>query len=159
MSADAGASAKSSAASAPVASTQALTPAQLEAQRRAALDAQQLSHRDALNGMSVLFGFDDATVKPDYTDLLTKQAQFLKERAIDRLILQGNTDERGGTEYNLALGQKRADAVRRALVLLGAPEDRIETTSFGEEKPKAKCHEESCWSQNRRVDFVHTDKH
>jgi peptidoglycan-associated lipoprotein len=107
----------------------------------------------------VLFDFDDYRVKPDYTDMLQKQAQFMKAQGIDKLVLQGNSDERGGAEYNLALGQKRADAVRKALVLLGAPEDRIETISFGKEKPKAACHDESCWSQNRRVDFVHGDKH
>lgn len=130
--------------------------AQLDAEKLAAQVRQQ---RADLNASEVLFDFDDYRVKPDYTDMLQKQAQFMKAQGIDKLVLQGNSDERGGAEYNLALGQKRADAVRKALVLLGAPEDRIETISFGKEKPKAACHDESCWSQNRRVDFVHGDKH
>lgn len=133
------------------AQAKAMDPAQLEAQRLAAL-RQQMAE---LNAKSVFFDFDDYTVKPDYTSMLQQQADFLKAQGKEKLTLQGNSDERGGIEYNLALGQKRADAVRKALGLLGAPLDRIETVSFGEEKPRATCHEESCWSQNRRVDFVH----
>jgi len=138
-----------------VAQGNTVNQAQLEADR---LAAQMRQQKADLNSKEVLFDFDDYTVKPDYTDMLQKQAQFLKDQGIDKLVLQGNSDERGGTEYNLALGQKRADAVRKALVLLGAPEDRIETISFGKEKPKAACHEESCWSENRRVDFAHDNK-
>lgn len=129
--------------------------AQLDAQRNAAQLRQQTID---LNAKSVLFDFDDYTVKPTYTDMLQQQATFLKSQPTDRLVLQGNSDERGGTEYNLALGQKRADAVRKALLLLGAPDDRIEAISFGKEKPKATCPDESCWSQNRRADFVHGNK-
>jgi len=129
--------------------------AQLDAQRKAAQLRQQTID---LNAKSVLFDFDDYTVKPTYTDMLQQQATFLKSQPTDRLVLQGNSDERGGTEYNMALGQKRADAVRKALLLLGAPDDRIEAISFGKEKPKATCPDESCWSQNRRTDFVHGNK-
>ncbi|MDE2594084.1 MAG: peptidoglycan-associated lipoprotein Pal [Burkholderiales bacterium] len=123
------------------------------------LAAQVAQQKTDLNSKSVMFAFDDYTVKPDYTDMLKQQAQFLKDQKTDHLTLQGNADERGSAEYNLALGQKRAEAVRKALGLLGAPEERIESISFGEEKPKATCHEESCWAQNRRVDFLHADKH
>ncbi|HEX5356756.1 MAG TPA: peptidoglycan-associated lipoprotein Pal [Aquabacterium sp.] len=160
-------------ASAPVASTSsaprnASAPASTDAQASAVKQAQIEAERQAalvrktradLNNMSVLFDFDDYTVKPEYTDMLQRQADFLKTQAGDRLVLQGNSDERGGAEYNLALGQKRAEAVRKALLVLGAPDDRIETISFGKEKPKATCPEESCWSQNRRADFVHSSKH
>ena len=133
----------------------AVNSTQLDAQRLAAeANKQKLD----LNSKSVMFAFDDYTVQPDYTDMLKQQAQFLKDQKTDHLTLQGNADERGSAEYNLALGQKRAEAVRKALGLLGAPEDRIEPISFGEEKPKATCHEESCWAQNRRVDFLHADK-
>ena len=123
--------------------------------------ADRLRQQEAadLNAKSVFFDFDDYTIKPTYDETLHRQAAFLKVSATDHLTVQGNTDERGGSEYNLALGQKRADAVRKALVVLGAPDDRIEATSFGKEKPRATCHEESCWSQNRRVDFVNGDKH
>ena len=143
---------KDTAAARPAVQTQAIDPAQIEAQRLAA-QRHQLAD---LNAQSVLFDFDDYTVKPDYTAMLQKQATFLSSAGAGHLTLQGNSDERGSTEYNLALGQKRADAVRKAMVLLGAPEGAIETISFGKEKPKADCHEESCWSQNRRVDFVQT---
>ncbi len=128
---------------------------QLDAEHSAATLLQQ---KNAMNAQSVLFDFDDYTVKPSYTDMLQQQATFLKSQQTDRLMLQGNSDERGGAEYNLALGQKRADAVRKALLMLGAPEERIETISFGKEKPKATCSDESCWSQNRRADFAHSNK-
>lgn len=137
------------------ASASAVNQAQLSAERNAALLRRQM---DDLNAKSVLFDFDDYTVKPKYTQLLQQQAMFLKSQASDRLVLQGNSDERGGAEYNLALGQKRAEAVRKALLLLGAPDDRMEAISFGKEKPKATCPDESCWSQNRRADFVHSSK-
>lgn len=114
--------------------------------------------RIELNGKSVFFDFDNYTVKPSYNDMLQAQAAFMKAQPSDHLTLQGNADERGSAEYNLALGQKRADAVRKSLTLLGVPNDRIEAISFGEEKPRATCHEEKCWSQNRRADFVHGDK-
>jgi peptidoglycan-associated lipoprotein len=124
-----------------------------------ALAARLRAARDDLNSRSVLFDFDNFVVKPSYDAMLHQQADFLKSNATDHLALQGNADERGGAEYNLALGQKRADAVRKALVDMGAPAAHIEATSFGSEKPKATCHDESCWSQNRRVDFVHSDRH
>ena len=111
-----------------------------------------------LNGKSVFFDFDAFVVKSDYDALLRDEADFLKANPGDKLVVQGNTDERGGSEYNLALGQKRADAVRKSLSVLGVSDDRVEATSFGKEKPRATCHDESCWSQNRRDDFVHALK-
>ena len=111
-----------------------------------------------LNGKSVFFDFDAFVVKSDYDALLRDEADFLKANPGDKLVVQGNTDERGGSEYNLALGQKRADAVRKSLSVLGVSDDRVEATSFGKEKPRATCHDESCWSQNRRVDFAHSLK-
>ena len=71
----------------------------------------------------------------------------------DHVTLQGNCDERGSRGYNLALGQRRADAVKQSMVLLGVPQERIETISFGKEKPRALCHEQTCWAENRRADF------
>lgn len=141
---------------APGVQANAVDSARLEQERLAALQRQQQAD---LNSKSVLFDFDSYIVKHDYADLLQAQAKFLQSQQSDRLTLQGNSDDRGSSEYNLALGQKRAEAVRKALVLLGAPGDRIETISFGEEKPKATCEEESCWSQNRRVDFAHAVTH
>lgn len=137
----------------------ATTPAPAQSSDAEALAARLRQQRADLDAKSVLFDYDDYTVKPGYDDMLKLQAGFMKSDAADHLTLQGNSDERGGAEYNLALGQKRADAVRKALVVLGISDSRIETTSFGKEKPKATCHDESCWSQNRRVDFVHGEKH
>ena len=72
----------------------------------------------------------------------------------DHITVQGNCDERGSSEYNVALGQRRADEVKEHLVMLGVPAARIETVSFGKEKPRELCHQEKCWAENRRADFV-----
>ena len=146
-------------AAAPVAATAPAPAVAMNASSADALSARLRAARDGLNSRSVLFDFDNYTVKPTYDPMLRQQADFAKSDVADHVALQGNSDERGGAEYNLALGQKRADAVRKALVDLGVPADRIEATSFGSEKPRAACHDESCWSQNRRVDFLHADKH
>lgn len=103
----------------------------------------------------IFFDVDQYTVKPEYQGVVQAAADFLKSKPKVRIIVQGNTDERGSREYNLSLGQKRAEAVRRALGVLGVAEDRIEAVSFGEEKPMAECHDESCWSKNRRAELVY----
>ncbi len=123
-----------------------------------ALAAKLRAQAADLDSKSVFFDFDAFVVKPTYDGLLHAQADFLKANPGVKLTVQGNTDERGGSEYNLALGQKRAEAVRKSLSLLGVSDDRVEATSFGKEKPRAACHDESCWSQNRRDDFVHAIK-
>jgi peptidoglycan-associated lipoprotein len=134
------------------------TPPSSQPSQAEALAARWRAQQAELNAKSVYFDFDDYSIKPTYDDLLHRQADFLKSDPADRLTVQGNTDERGGSEYNLALGQKRAEAVRKALMVLGASGNRIEATSYGKEKPRATCHEESCWSQNRRDDFVNAGK-
>ena len=106
----------------------------------------------------VYFDYDSYTVKPEFQSLIDGHAKFLKANPQRRISIEGHTDERGGREYNLALGQKRAETVRKALVMLGVPDARIEAVSYGEEKPRATCHEEKCWQENRRVDFAHTSK-
>lgn len=118
------------------------------------LEAQQLKEAAAqMAAKSVFFDYDNFTVKSEYNNVLQQQAEILKRYNKIAVSVEGNADERGSSEYNLALGQKRAEAVRKALVILGVPDARIEAVSFGEEKPKATCPEEKCWSQNRRVDF------
>lgn len=107
-----------------------------------------------LDGKSVYFDFDRFVVRDDQQPVVIGHAKLANDFAADAVTIQGNCDERGSSEYNLALGQKRAEAVKRSLVLLGVQEARIETVSFGKEKPRALCHTESCWSQNRRADFV-----
>lgn len=104
---------------------------------------------------SVYFDFDKAIVKPDQISAITDHAKLASTYTNDSVTVQGNCDERGSREYNLALGQRRADAVKQRMVLLGIRESQIETISFGKEKPRALCHNDTCWSQNRRVDFVH----
>jgi len=112
--------------------------------------------RAAVAGKSTFFAFDNASVAHDQEPAIEEHAQLAKTFARDHILLQGNCDERGGREYNLALGQRRADAVKSRLELLGVAAARIETTSFGKEKPRASCHQEKCWSENRRVDYVET---
>jgi peptidoglycan-associated lipoprotein len=103
----------------------------------------------------VLFDYDQFVVKDQYRPLVEAHAKYLQANRAARVTLQGHTDERGTREYNIALGQKRSDAVKRMLVLLGAQEVQIETVSFGKEKPKAMGSDESAWSQNRRVEIVY----
>jgi peptidoglycan-associated lipoprotein len=104
---------------------------------------------------SVYFDFDSYSVKTDYQSLLQAHAQYLKSHPDRHILIQGNTDERGTSEYNLALGQKRAEAVRSALVTLGVSDSQIEAVSLGKEKPVATGHDEASWAQNRRADIVY----
>lgn len=101
----------------------------------------------------VYFDYDSFEVKPEYAGLLEGHARFLAANPNARIGLEGHTDERGGREYNLALGQKRAEAVRRSLSLLGVKDGQIEAVSFGEEKPAAQGDSEQSHSRNRRVEF------
>lgn len=104
---------------------------------------------------SVYFDFDSYSVSDQYQGLLAQHAQYLKSRPARHILIQGNTDERGTSEYNLALGQKRAEAVRRGLSLLGVPDSQMESVSLGKEKPQATGHDEASWAQNRRADIVY----
>ncbi|MFM6986886.1 MAG: peptidoglycan-associated lipoprotein Pal [Hydrogenophaga sp.] len=103
----------------------------------------------------VYFDFDSFVVKPEFTALLEANARYLKADPKRRVALEGHTDERGGREYNLALGQKRAEAVRRAMGLLGVNEQQMEPVSFGEEKPAISGFDESAYAKNRRVEFTY----
>jgi len=107
---------------------------------------------------SVYFDFDSYVVKPDYNDLNKAHANYLVSHAARSIVIQGNTDSRGGREYNLALGQKRADAERKALTTLGVSNSKIEVVSFGKEKPKAEGQNEAAWAENRRADIVYSSK-
>lgn len=120
------------------------------------IEASKLeSEMRELQNLSVYFDFDMYVVKPEYRNVVQQQAEFIKAHKNDHVTVEGSADERGSPEYNLALGDKRANAVRKNLELLGIPGDRIGTVSFGEEKPRLSCHEEKCWQDNRRADFVH----
>lgn len=108
-----------------------------------------------LSKRSVFFDFDQSLIKDPDRPLLQAHANYLRQHPNTRVTVQGNTDERGSREYNLALGQRRADAVKRYLTVLGAEDRQIDTVSFGKEKPRCTVSEESCWSQNRRADLVY----
>ncbi len=108
-----------------------------------------------LSKRSVYFDLDEYVVKEEFKPLVQAHAKYLSQNGSASLTLQGNTDERGSREYNLALGERRATAVKKALTVSGASDNQIQTTSFGEEKPKCTEAEESCWSQNRRADIVY----
>lgn len=111
-----------------------------------------------LSKRSVYFDFDNYEVKAEYAGLLELHGKFLAGRQATRIVVQGHADERGSREYNLALGQKRAEAVRRRLLLQGAKEGQLEAVSFGKEKPRADGHGEAAWAQNRRADLVYPAK-
>lgn len=109
----------------------------------------------ALAYRSVYFGYDSYAVVQESVPVVEAHAKHLVATKGQKIVIQGNADERGGREYNLALGQKRAEAVRKALVLLNVPESQIEAVSFGKEKPKAQGHDEAAWAENRRADIVY----
>jgi peptidoglycan-associated lipoprotein len=103
----------------------------------------------------IYFDYDSYVIKPQFQTLLDSHARFLKANNGRRVSIEGHTDERGGREYNLALGQRRSEAVRRALGLLGVPDGQVEAVSFGKEKPAAMGSDEAAWSQNRRAEIVY----
>lgn len=104
---------------------------------------------------SVFFDFDDSTVKSEYAGLIQLQGNYLGSKPSLSIRIEGNTDERGSPEYNLALGQRRADAVLKALEIYGVKGKQLEAISWGEEHPKATAHDEAAWAQNRRADLVY----
>jgi peptidoglycan-associated lipoprotein len=107
---------------------------------------------------SVYFDFDESKIKPEYTPVVESHGHYLAENAALHVRVEGNTDERGSSEYNLALGQRRAEAVKSALEVYGAKDAQIEAVSFGKERPKATGHDEAAWAQNRRADIVYPSK-
>lgn len=101
----------------------------------------------------VYFDYDSFGIKPEFQSMLDAHARFLRADKNRKAVLEGHTDDRGGREYNLALGQKRAEAVRRALSVLGVPDNQIEAVSFGKEKPAATGMDESAFAKNRRAEI------
>jgi peptidoglycan-associated lipoprotein len=108
-----------------------------------------------LSKKSVFFDFDSFVVKSEFQPLVEAHGKYLGANSGRQIKIEGNTDERGGREYNLALGQKRAEAVKQRLLLMGARDAQIETVSFGKEKPRATGSNEEAWAQNRRADIVY----
>src|SRR5882762_365206 len=138
--------------SAPASSPQVRSPAPQVAAaqpRPAATTAAEPSKR------SVYYEFDRYEVKDEYRPLVEAHARYLREHPQAQIAVQGNADERGSREYNLALGQRRSEGVKKMLTLLGVVERQVEATSFGEEKPRAVGHDEASWAENRRSDIVY----
>jgi peptidoglycan-associated lipoprotein len=111
--------------------------------------------KNILSKRSIYFDYDKYDVRAEYKDLVTAHAKFLSNNRQFKILVQGNTDDRGSREYNLALGQKRADAIKKMVTLLGAREDQVESVSLGEEKPKNEGQNEAAWTENRRGDILY----
>jgi len=109
-------------------------------------------------GRSVYFDFDMALVKPEFSSLIERHGKYLTSNPKVSIKIEGNADERGSAEYNLALGQKRAEAVRQALRIYGVNAAQMEAVSWGSERPKAAGHDESAWAQNRRADLQYPSR-
>jgi peptidoglycan-associated lipoprotein len=107
---------------------------------------------------SVYYEYNRYDIKEEYVPVIDAHAKFLMDHTDLKIAVQGNCDDRGSREYNLALGQRRADSVRRAMVLLGVGEKQIETVSFGAEKPVAFGQDEESWAKNRRADIVYPNE-
>ncbi|CAM5779728.1 peptidoglycan-associated lipoprotein Pal [Rhizobacter sp. Root404] len=108
---------------------------------------------DALSQRTVYFDFDSYVVKDEYRPLIDRFAKSLAADRKKRLQVEGHTDDRGGREYNLALGQKRAEAVAKSLALLGASDSQVEAVSFGKERPAVQGSDEAAWAKNRRAEL------
>jgi peptidoglycan-associated lipoprotein len=108
-----------------------------------------------LSRRSIHFDYDQFTVKEEYKPVVSAHARYLQQNRNARVTIQGNTDERGSREYNVSLGQRRSDGVKKMMVLLGARENQIESVSLGEEKPQAEGQSEDAWSKNRRSDILY----
>lgn len=149
-------------APAPVAATP-VVPAAPAATAQSSVSTVDLSARPATPAAPALpvaptervvyFDFDSFAIKDDFKAMIEGHARVLARDGAKRMLIEGHTDERGGREYNLALGQKRAEAVLRSLVLLGAPESRLEAVSLGEERPALQGSDESAWARNRRAEL------
>ncbi|APA69517.1 MULTISPECIES: peptidoglycan-associated lipoprotein Pal [unclassified Janthinobacterium] len=111
--------------------------------------------KGVLANRSVYFDFDKYVVRESETPVVQNHAAYLVKTPARKVIIQGNTDDRGGAEYNLALGQKRAEAVRKSMAALGVSDSQMEAVSFGKEKPKAQGNNEAAWAENRRADIAY----
>src|SRR5687768_8384143 len=145
-------------AGAPTAPPKAPAKPEVQPVKPQTMQGWQLQVKDPANILSrrsIFFDYDQFVVKEEFKPVVSAHARLLSQNRDARATIQGNTDERGSREYNLALGQKRADAVKAMMTLLGAPSAQIETVSFGEEKPRAQGQTEQAFAENRRVDIVH----
>jgi len=117
--------------------------------------ARSMDVKTALSKRSIYYDYDQYDIKPEYRPVVEAHAQQLRANPAMKVRIEGNGDERGSREYNLALGQRRAEAVKKMMLLLGVSDKQIEAISYGEEKPVASGHDESAWSKNRRSDIAY----
>jgi len=115
--------------------------------------------RSPLSKRAVYFDLDSYVVKEEYQSLLAAHSKFLAANGKMKMLIQGNSDERGSREYNLALAQKRSDAVKKSLALMGVKEDQMEAVSLGEEKPVCTEQSEECWARNRRGEMLYSGEY
>jgi len=137
------------------ANVNANTNAEANAKANATFNEPLSDPSSVLANRSIYFDLDSYIVKDEFKSVIDAHGKYLASRPDRKVLIQGNTDERGGSEYNLALGQKRADAVRRALAQRGVPESQMEAVSYGKEKPKAMGSTEEAWRENRRADIAY----
>ncbi len=135
--------------------------AQIREQERAAAEKEQAGRKQAAEAVSpiaafeyIYFDYDKFAVKPESRETLRKLADWLNAKKDAKLAIEGNCDERGTVEYNLALGERRANAARDYLVTLGVDKNRLSTVSYGKEKPVDPGHDEAAWAKNRNAHFV-----
>ena len=158
------------AASAPVeAAKPAAKPQAVESKPVARVDATAKSTgspfaalkdpNNILSKRQVYFDYDKFDVRDEYRSLVEAHAKFLRDNPGAKMLIQGNADERGSREYNVGLGQRRSDSVKKMLTLLGAREDQIESVSLGEEKPSCNEHTEACYAKNRRDDMLYSGEY
>jgi peptidoglycan-associated lipoprotein len=147
--------ATTSAAEAPAADADAQAAAAAAADAQAAAEAQAAADAEAvlMEKNSVYFPFDVDAVQDADRETIVNHAEYLASHPDAKVRVEGNADERGSSEYNLGLGQRRANNTKRALMLGGASDSQVETVSYGEEKPRCSEHNEACWAQNRRADI------
>jgi peptidoglycan-associated lipoprotein len=112
-----------------------------------------------LSKRSVFYEYDKYDVRDEYRPMLQAHGKYLADHRTAKMLVQGNCDERGSREYNIALGQRRADGVKRMLMLMGAAEPQVESISLGEEKPRCVEHAEGCWAQNRHSDMLYSGEY
>jgi peptidoglycan-associated lipoprotein len=119
------------------------------------LDPRERARQIAMAQRVIYFDFDNADIRPEYRDVLAAHAQYMATSTSMKVRLEGHADERGSREYNIGLGERRAQAVRRALMLQGTGDEQLVTVSYGEERPAESGSDEAAWAKNRRVELVY----
>ena len=118
-------------------------------------EMREMALQQLLGQRTLYFDFDRSEIRPEFVDIIEAHARNLARNPSQRVLLEGHCDERGSREYNLGLGERRAHAVRRALLLQGVSANQVSTVSYGEERPADKGHNEAAWSRNRRVEIIY----